>query len=447
MPNFAKGARVEVFGLKNATQLNGKYGTLLGFQKKVGRWRVRCDIITPGSGKRRLVAVKPENLVMVQVCFDSDQEDVLRQRLLKETAEMEQAKETLRLAQQHFNQTERAVQHAQAELDKCDVEGGAKSRVLFDCQNTIVDIFGFLSVRDLGNAARTCKTWGNSLEQENDLLWKSIALRKWPAIPEVVENFRSFCKSQAQKTLPKPVLVYPHYNNNKDDEEYYLIVEFPHLKQETSRGAQMIMKSFKLDETLITEEGQNIFEQPICDCDEWRCDDMLHRNSLVRLPMDVKSLPFDPRRLMPKVTFKLSILRSSDCKIANLMDPYSIGWDTMASNDDHVEDICSMFCHQSLRDIPTFDSGDHEGETSIGFQVDAAISPCEHSQEIFIPEVGESTSCLSRSESGDGYSLTIDFVIVGFTFHQQNNDKHHMAPPFQSACMTEFLDMAGVVWR
>lgn len=47
--NFAKGGRVEIFGLKNATELNEKYGTLLGFQKKVDRWRVRCDDLTTTS--------------------------------------------------------------------------------------------------------------------------------------------------------------------------------------------------------------------------------------------------------------------------------------------------------------------------------------------------------------------------------------------------------------
>jgi hypothetical protein len=190
---------------------------------------------------------------------------------------MEQAKEALRLAQQHFSELEETVRCTQAQLDE-DESDAAKSHVLLNCRGVITDIFGFLSVRDLGNVASTCKRW-QFLVQDN-LLWKTIVLRKWTAIPQVVDDFRAFYKSQMQKTLPPDhVLNYPHSSNNKDGEEYYLIVEFPHLKEKTSEGPQLIMRSYKLDEALMTDESQNIFETPICSCGEWRCDNKVHQKT------------------------------------------------------------------------------------------------------------------------------------------------------------------------
>ena len=55
---LAVGMRVELCGLKNAPEMNGKQGALVGFKQAEGRWMVRLD----GQTEKEQMTVKPENL-------------------------------------------------------------------------------------------------------------------------------------------------------------------------------------------------------------------------------------------------------------------------------------------------------------------------------------------------------------------------------------------------
>ena len=461
MSALCKGVRVEIQGLKNAKHLNNTCGTLL-FQHKTGvnagRWGVRCDPTSTNNGSNNkviVVAVKPENLKRLDDFYS------LNQRLEKEQADLQRAQEALRLVQQQVAQRTEAVEKTQKSLlEQQQVGDYCNASCVLDSRYILFEIFRFLHVKDLGTSvALTCQAW-NELSRDNQL-WKPLVANEWHSIPNnngVVGDYRAFYKSQIQREVPRQRLTYPHCranNNNRDAQnDYYLMAEFPYLQEETEHGPRTIMRSWKLDESLMTDRRQLTFENPICSCGEWRCDDELHNNAWLHLPVNATSLPFDIRNLCRNVArVKFSILRSSDGKVACLMDPDSPTWGSFAEDDDsnHPDDVLHSWCWQALRDVPNFDAPDeHDRTRSIGFQVEAAIECHEYEQETFVPELDMYTNFLRRTTSTDGYYLychEINHLIFGFVFTQKDNDLHHMAPPFQSACLTEYLDMAGVLWH
>jgi hypothetical protein len=215
------------------------------------------------------------------------------------------------------------VEQTQAELDRSEDEV-QKSRVLFEWRGVCDNILSFLDVPDLGNVAGVCKKW--RFLSEEDRLWRQIVLRKWPAVPPIVTNHRGYYKSLLLRSIPEPQLVYPHFQDNQDDEEYYLIVEFSGLRELTSGGPKPIIKSFKLDESLMTDEEQYVFGPPICSCGGRRCNIQSHKNAWVRLPVNAETSSFCFEELYQRIQFIVSILRSSDCKVALLLDPTSSGF-------------------------------------------------------------------------------------------------------------------------
>jgi hypothetical protein len=113
--------------------------------------------------------------------------------------------------------------------------------------------------------------------------------------------------------------------------------------------------------------------------------------------------------------------------------------------------MLNSFGDQILREIPNFVGSDDDAESPLSFQVWGAVDTYENYEPISLPgEYGRST-CFRRF-TDDTYGIHIKEVLLGFVVYNSPDvdilvQKHHMAPPFQSKCVTEFLAMAGVEWH
>ena len=299
-------------------------------------------------------------------------------------------------------------------------------------------ILRYLDVSDLGRMACVCSDWNSSLArpgQENQLLWKNLLASKnllCPNLPSfVTKNYRNHYRSLVMRKTPDP------YKQQQDDgtedgteeeyeEEYYIIVEFLHLHEFTTTTTTTTSTTTTTTTTTMTK--------PIIRCfklDEEIWDIRLKRLGLRiskrhRLPINVETAPFNLEEFNP--IFKLSILRSSDCKMALILDP-----DSDAFFGKWEKGIGSFFeeCWQYLRFLQDGDEDvDEEPTASLSVYSDIIFKKMNESLEL--PRYS-SKRYLKCFPNDAGYGVHVTTVFVHFDVGR-------------ALRFSEFLREAGVEW-